>query len=259
MAWTSEEYLAHHGILGQKWGKQNGPPYPLGSGDHSASEKRAGWRKSLKSKRTQRKEEKRALSEREKAAKRRAAVTAVGLGLGAATAARVLAENKETGRNTTHRSAESYIKDGSIDALQEQNKKLAAIQSYNKLTGNKNRLEAAADDANKLNQQLDKLKNSIKVEKYDGPTHKRMKLDDMTDDDMRRIINREKLEIEYSNLFGEKIEPVKSGEEKVRDALEIAGGIAAAAGTALTIALMIQKLKAGVASAKGGSAPLTSK
>lgn len=25
----SEEYLAHHGRLGQKWGKKNGPPYPL--------------------------------------------------------------------------------------------------------------------------------------------------------------------------------------------------------------------------------------
>lgn len=35
------EYLEHHGILGQKWGRQNGPPYPLGSGDHSASEKSA--------------------------------------------------------------------------------------------------------------------------------------------------------------------------------------------------------------------------
>ena len=35
------EYLEHHGILGQKWGKQNGPPYPLDSGDHSASEKSA--------------------------------------------------------------------------------------------------------------------------------------------------------------------------------------------------------------------------
>ena len=40
-------YLAHHGILGMHWGKRFGPPYPLGSGDHSVSEKKAGWRKSL--------------------------------------------------------------------------------------------------------------------------------------------------------------------------------------------------------------------
>lgn len=44
----SKEYLSHHGILGQKWGKRNGPPYPLGSGDHSASERKAGWQKSLR-------------------------------------------------------------------------------------------------------------------------------------------------------------------------------------------------------------------
>lgn len=40
-------YLEHHGILGQRWGKKNGPPYPLGASDHSAREKKAGWRKSL--------------------------------------------------------------------------------------------------------------------------------------------------------------------------------------------------------------------
>lgn len=32
-------YLQHHGILGQKWGKRNGPPYPLGGGDYSKPER----------------------------------------------------------------------------------------------------------------------------------------------------------------------------------------------------------------------------
>lgn len=36
----SELYLIHHGIAGQKWGVENGPPYPLSPQDHSAREKR---------------------------------------------------------------------------------------------------------------------------------------------------------------------------------------------------------------------------
>lgn len=35
---SGNDFLEHHGILGQKWGKQNGPPYPLGSDDHSGKE-----------------------------------------------------------------------------------------------------------------------------------------------------------------------------------------------------------------------------
>ena len=39
--------LYHHGIAGQKWGKKNGPPYPLAASAHSASEKKAGWKGSI--------------------------------------------------------------------------------------------------------------------------------------------------------------------------------------------------------------------
>ena len=46
--YTSSNNLAHHGILGQKWGKRNGPPYPLRAGDRSVAEKKAMARGSSK-------------------------------------------------------------------------------------------------------------------------------------------------------------------------------------------------------------------
>lgn len=36
----SDAYLVHHGIPGQKWGKRNGPPYPLNESDKSSAEKK---------------------------------------------------------------------------------------------------------------------------------------------------------------------------------------------------------------------------
>lgn len=44
---TSSGELYHHGILGQKWGHRNGPPYPLTASARSASEKKPGRSSSL--------------------------------------------------------------------------------------------------------------------------------------------------------------------------------------------------------------------
>ena len=41
-----ELMLYHHGVLGQRWGKKNGPPYPLSISRASAAEKKAGWKES---------------------------------------------------------------------------------------------------------------------------------------------------------------------------------------------------------------------
>ena len=34
----NKDYLVHHGILGQKWGQQNGPPYPLDNSQKTVAE-----------------------------------------------------------------------------------------------------------------------------------------------------------------------------------------------------------------------------
>ena len=42
-------YIAHHGIKGQRWGVQNGPPYPLDAGhDYSKAENRKMTEENLK-------------------------------------------------------------------------------------------------------------------------------------------------------------------------------------------------------------------
>lgn len=83
-------YLQHHGIVGQKWGHRQGPPYPLDPGKHSSAEKKAGWRKSLddgdkkedkKSVKKSSPKPKQELSDEDKEARRKAVMKKVAIGM----------------------------------------------------------------------------------------------------------------------------------------------------------------------------------
>lgn len=64
---TNELY--HHGILGQRWGHKNGPPYPLDSSDHSPEEKKA-MRKAARAERSAARKQKKQVKHEIKAQKK---------------------------------------------------------------------------------------------------------------------------------------------------------------------------------------------
>lgn len=71
-------------------------------------------------------------------------------------------------------------------------------------------------------------------------TSKQQDISKMSDDELRKLVNRMGMEQQYSNLSSSRI---SKGQSYVQDILSIAGSSMTATASALTIALMIKKLK----------------
>lgn len=85
-----------------------------------------------------------------------------------------------------------------------------------------------------------------KVENNTRPKAKkeRMDLSKMTDQEMRQKINRELIERQYNDLFGEIKEPtISKGRKYLSTTLDIAGTALPLAASALSIALAVKRLK----------------
>ena len=90
----------------------------------------------------------------------------------------------------------------------------------------------------------DLVKQAKNVERETSPksTKKRLNVSNMSDKELRDKINRELLERQYSDIFGEEAK-VSRGRQFTRETLEIAGTALAATSSVLGIMLAIKQLK----------------
>lgn len=87
------------------------------------------------------------------------------------------------------------------------------------------------------------LKNIEKSTRPAVPAKTRMDLSKMTDDEMRKRINRELLERQYNDVFGPKSVPqVSKGRVRVQKVLEVAGNVFAVSSSAIGMAMTIKQM-----------------
>ena len=183
----NKKYIAHHGILGQKWGKRNGPPYPLDPEDHSSSEKQAGWRQSLKAKFT-----------------------------------RELSEEQMKKREKQKESAFRQGKDGKPSNIE-------------KIGHNTSQIIQDISSIKNI-----KKRNSEKKRIYD----RQEKIKRMSDDELRKKINRKQMERQYRDLLRDE-DSLYIGKSKLDNILDIAIPVASIAASSAAIAAAIYRIKAG--------------
>lgn len=157
-------YLAHHGILGMKWGKKNGPPYPLSDAKHN----------------------------------------------------KIIKQHKDI--NMFRES----IKKGMGKGL----KNPSAIS---------NPTRNALQSTKSIHEKIKRQKKQAQRKDYRDEYSK------MTDNEIRRVLNRATLERQYNELRNS--QETKQGNDYIGDALDYAIDVTAIAGSLLTIAYIASNFK----------------
>ncbi|MBO7450971.1 MAG: hypothetical protein J6U54_11460 [Clostridiales bacterium] len=206
----SQVWLAHHGIAGQKWGHRNGPPYPLDEKDHSAAEKKAGWKKSLdndkkdesNNKSTPDKEsddkEKFWTDSRKKMAKR----IAIGAGVVAGTCLAVYGA-KKLNDSAVEGLTKSY-KYAAQQSLQLANDQRRSLQAYTSNTSGIKKGMESARQVSKDFQNKAKDKNYSLKEKIDYHVQKAKVKGDKKQLDYNNVYGMSKMAEKYNDKIGTK-------------------------------------------------------
>lgn len=232
-------YIEHHGIKGQKWGDKNGPPYPLEPSDHSAAEKRAARATSggvYKRKATY--DNVQDMSDEE------------------VTRANVRSKLESNYRSEQAKANARNIKNTtdasklSTEELKAYNDRRAAVDQYKKYqkddydksveerTKGLRTAKSIVDNANNINKAIDKSVREYQEENRRA-RKAAMDLSKMSDDDLRKAINRMNLERQYRDLTPVEI---SRGERVASNILRTTGTVLTTSSSALDIALKIKEL-----------------
>lgn len=124
------------------------------------------------------------------------------------------------------------------DELAKINKRLGQEVTYKKLTSSPQKRNTAQDAKKILNDGSDILNSTARLMPTGNGKTVRKNYSHMSDDDLRKKINRLQLEESYGRLTGE-TKYVKSGSEKAREILQTAGAVIAIGATAAGLASTI--------------------
>lgn len=142
-------------------------------------------------------------------------------------------------------SKKKKISDMTDDELIRDNRRHALEAQYKKNhPEKKSKLQSSKEAIDSGRQLTNQMKNLNQVVKNAQKRKSTINLSEMTDDDLRRLINRKNLEQQYRNITYEP-DKIDKGQAMVDEILDYGGAALAITSSALSIALAIRELKKG--------------
>lgn len=142
-------------------------------------------------------------------------------------------------------SKKKKISDMTDDELIRDNRRHALEAQYKKNhPEKKSKLQSSKEAIDSGRQLTNQMKNLNQVVKNTRKRKSTINLSEMTDDDLRRLINRKNLEQQYRNITYEP-DKIDKGQAMVDEILDYGGAALAITSSALSIALAIRELKKG--------------